>query len=73
MFVCHNRCENHIPEPIPGGTGYSWYLNGTKYCSICAVRITCAGRRCPCCSSLMRTVPANNDIRRQRAKEAHRY
>ena len=41
------------------------YVNGVKYCSICAVYMLVQVGRCPCCKTKLRCKPVNRQDREQ--------
>jgi len=62
---CHGLCERYRYRKQ-----YSYYLEGAKCCLSCQIFIKWEGRRCPCCSGLLRTRPRNQRNKfYERAKE----
>lgn len=55
-MMCKNICEKY--RAVKSGNT-SYYAEGSKRCQVCDIFIKWDGSRCPCCKSVLRTKPRN--------------
>lgn len=57
ILICNGVCKKYKGKKL---FQQSWYFNGNKRCSNCAIFLMCEGIRCPCCNSQLKTKPNNS-------------
>jgi len=62
-FYCKGVCQRYKPEKRKKGR--LRYLVGNKRCNVCEAWIKWDGRRCPCCSNVLRITPRMTKYRRK--------
>ena len=55
-MACRNICEKYRATKRRRG---SYYAEGFKRCTMCDIFIRWGGPDCPCCGSVLRTLPRN--------------
>lgn len=66
-MVCKGvECIRHKAlKPV----GVGRYESGQKRCQTCEIFINFAGKKCPCCNTLLRTLPRNGKYKKPKVSE----
>lgn len=63
MPYCSGVCGRYTHKKK---SGEKWYSNGVKRCNFCKVFMKINGKKCPCCTSTLRTQGRGSDVKRER-------